>query len=48
LKLFQEWGRGMKESSGGGEFNYHIFVRTFVNTPIYSTNTAIIKKNLTT
>jgi hypothetical protein len=24
LKLFQEWGRGIKENDGGGEFNYDI------------------------
>jgi hypothetical protein len=25
FKLFQEWGEGIKENDGGGEFNYHIF-----------------------
>jgi hypothetical protein len=25
LKLFQEWGKGIKESCGGGEFKYDIF-----------------------
>jgi hypothetical protein len=25
LKLFQEWGRGIKENDGGDEFNYDIF-----------------------
>jgi hypothetical protein len=25
LKLFQEWGEGMKENDGGGEFKNDIF-----------------------
>jgi hypothetical protein len=25
LKLFQEWGGGVKENDGGGEFNSDIF-----------------------
>jgi hypothetical protein len=28
LKLFQEWGRGIKENDGGGEFKYDIFDRS--------------------
>jgi hypothetical protein len=36
LKLFQEWGKmGIKENNGGGEFNYDILLRTFVNVTMY-------------
>jgi hypothetical protein len=24
MKLFQEWGKGIKENDGGGEFNHDI------------------------
>jgi hypothetical protein len=45
LKLLQEWGRRIKESDGGGEFNYGI--RTFVNVtmhPQYNNNNKYINK----
>jgi hypothetical protein len=25
LKLFQKWGRGIRDNGGGGEFKYNIF-----------------------
>jgi hypothetical protein len=24
LKLFQDWGQGIKENNGGGEFSYEV------------------------
>jgi hypothetical protein len=38
LKLFQEWGRGRKESTRGGEFKYKIFdeIYLIVTIPMYS------------
>jgi hypothetical protein len=35
LKLFQEWDQGIKENDGGGEFNYDILLRRFVNVTMY-------------
>jgi hypothetical protein len=36
--------RGINENDGGGEFNYDIFVRIFVNVTMYP-STKIILKN---
>jgi hypothetical protein len=44
-KLFQEWGGGIKENDGGGEFNYWYIVKTFVNVHIPPSTTIINQKN---
>jgi hypothetical protein len=39
LKLFQEWGDGVKENDGGVELKYDVFdilQKSFVNATMYS------------